>query len=111
MIREAAAAKLKKPDPVNARPTPTERLSDGDQLWRGPERPELMPRLYRRSQLPYVVNIGRTKIDAMISAGLFPKPVELTPGGRAKVWLESELVDWIRGRVAERDKGPKRGAK
>jgi prophage regulatory protein len=42
-----------------------------------------------------------SSIYADMRAGTFPRTVPL--GGAARGWLESEIDDWIRTRVAERD--------
>ena len=60
-------------------------------------------RLYRPRDLPEFVGLRRTQIAELIKAGKFPKPVPLSDGGRAKAWLESELIDWQKDRIAARD--------
>jgi prophage regulatory protein len=47
--------------------------------------------------------LKRSAIYAKVAAGTFPKPLRLTPG--AVGWLESEIEDWQRARIAERDAG------
>jgi predicted DNA-binding transcriptional regulator AlpA len=60
-------------------------------------------RLYRKAELPSVVGLQRTQIEKLIKEGLFPKPIKLSPGGRAVAWLGSELVAWQASRKAARD--------
>jgi prophage regulatory protein len=37
----------------------------------------------------------------MVSRGVFPKQVRLSP--RAVGWIESEILEWQQARIAERD--------
>ena len=45
--------------------------------------------------------LARSTIYKLIGSGEFPRPVPLT--GRSVGWIESEVVDWIRSRIEERD--------
>lgn len=45
--------------------------------------------------------IARSTIYKLIGEGVFPKPVPLI--GRSVGWVESEVHEWIRGRIAQRD--------
>jgi len=54
-------------------------------------------------RLPAVKNrtgLSRSTIYLRIADGTFPKPVNL--GGRAVGWVESEVDDWVRKRIAAR---------
>lgn len=46
------------------------------------------------------VGCKRSKLDGMIRAGEFPKPLKI---GATVVWPEHEVDDWIDARIAERD--------
>jgi prophage regulatory protein len=59
-------------------------------------------RIIRKKDLPKFTGLQRTTIDDLIRIGSFPKPIPL--GKRSVGWLESELLDWQRARVAERDR-------
>jgi prophage regulatory protein len=48
-------------------------------------------------RVPY----SRSSIYLMISRGEFPRQISL--GGRAVAWLESEIDDWIESRVNGRN--------
>ena len=53
-------------------------------------------------RLPIVmakVGLARSSIYARISAGEFPKPINLGP--RSVGWLEAEIDQWIEDRVAQ----------
>jgi prophage regulatory protein len=59
-------------------------------------------RIIRKKELPKFTGLRRSTIDDLIKVGSFPKPIPL--GKRSVGWLESELLDWQRERVAERDR-------
>lgn len=44
------------------------------------------------------VGLCPSKIYDLIDKGLFPKPFQLVPGGRAVGWLEADLDEWLRER-------------
>ena len=59
---------------------------------------------YRIIRLPEVTNltgISRSNIYAHIKKGKFPKQINL--GARSVGWVESEIQEWIRQRISERD--------
>jgi len=51
--------------------------------------------------------LSKSYIYQLAASGKFPQPVELIPGGKAKGWVESEVLSWLEARVAERDGGEK----
>lgn len=61
-----------------------------------PERAEL--RILRRRQVEERVGLSCSTIYAAITAGTFPKPIRL--GAQSVGWLESEIMAWLRERVA-----------
>ncbi len=58
-------------------------------------------RIVRRKELRHLVGYSPAHIDRLEKAGQFPKKVELGPN--AVGWLEAEVQEWIKARVAERD--------
>jgi predicted DNA-binding transcriptional regulator AlpA len=60
-------------------------------------------RLVRERDLPAYAGLKRTQISELIKRGEFPRPIKLSEGGRAKAWLEDELLIWQRQRLAKRD--------
>jgi prophage regulatory protein len=62
-------------------------------------------RLVRERDLPAYAGLKRTQISELIKRGEFPRPIKLSNGGRAKAWLEEELLIWQRQRLATRDAG------
>jgi prophage regulatory protein len=58
------------------------------------------PVFLRRHAVEARTGLSRSSIYDRIAAGEFPKPVPL--GGRSVGWLESEIVEWQKARIAER---------
>ena len=59
-------------------------------------------RQVRFLRLPEVLartGLSRSTIYVRLDQGRFPRPVSL--GGRAVGWIESEVQEWIRQRIAE----------
>ncbi len=53
-------------------------------------------------RLPEVLartGLSRSTIYVRLAAGCFPQPVSL--GGRAVGWIEAEVDEWVRERIAE----------
>ena len=73
-----------------------------------PTNPEFRPtcaarRSVRQRICPPSRVCGRPDRDPEIRPGSFPKPMKLTEAGRAKGWLEAELIDWQAKRLAMRE--------
>jgi prophage regulatory protein len=62
-----------------------------------------LQRMYRKAELPQFVGLRRTQIEELIKVGQFPKPVQLSDGGRAIAWLEADLLAWQNARIAARN--------
>ncbi|WP_405403620.1 helix-turn-helix transcriptional regulator [Paracoccus sp. Ld10] len=50
----------------------------------------------RRRAVEEITGLSRSTIYAMMSKGLFPRPVKLT--GKAVGWPESDVSDWLNSR-------------
>ena len=57
-------------------------------------------RILRRSQVQNLTGLSRSTIYLQIAAGQFPRSIPL--GARSVGWIEAEIVDWLRSRVAAR---------
>lgn len=57
--------------------------------------------ILRRPQVERATGLPRSSLYGLIAAGKFPKPVKL--GVKSSGWLESEIIEWQRTRVVERD--------
>ncbi len=60
-----------------------------------------MQKFLRRPEVEQVTGLPRSSIYERIAAGRFPKPIPLD--GRAVGWLEPEIIEWQKQRIAERD--------
>lgn len=59
-------------------------------------------RILRLAEVEAITGKKRSAIYDGIDAGTFPKPISL--GERTVGWLETEVMDWVEARIAERDK-------
>lgn len=57
-------------------------------------------RFIRVGDVSAMVGLGKTTIYKYVAEGHFPAPVAL--GGNRVAWLESEVLNWMRERVAAR---------
>jgi prophage regulatory protein len=67
-------------------------------------------RIIRERDVDNYCGLKRTQRVELIRRGEFPKPILLADGGRARGYLESELIAWQRQRIARRDGPPRSGA-
>ena len=49
----------------------------------------------RHTQVCKKLQISSAKLFAMCAKGLFPKPFQLIPGGRAVGWIEVDVDSWV----------------
>ena len=68
-------------------------------------------RMVRLVDMPKYVGLQRTQIDKLIKAGEFPKAIRLSDTGRAKTWLECDILAWqneiiAKARNADADADP-----
>lgn len=59
-------------------------------------------RFLRLKEVRARVPLSRSSLYSRIKSGDFPKPINL--GARAVAWLESDIDEWINGRIVD-DKG------
>jgi len=59
--------------------------------------------ILRRKAVEARTGLGRSHIYQLSKDGRFPRPIPLSPDGRAVGWLESEIEAWLDARIAERD--------
>ena len=58
-------------------------------------------RLLRRKEVENRTGKSRSAIYDDIKKGTFPAPVPI--GGKSVAWLESDIEEWIAGRIAARN--------
>jgi prophage regulatory protein len=63
----------------------------------------MLQNILRMAQLKAATGKSRSEIYDDIKQGKFPRPVRLSRGGKAVGWLETEILEWQRNRIAERD--------
>jgi prophage regulatory protein len=55
-------------------------------------------RIIRHNQVCQKMQLSSAKLFDMVATGIFPKPFQLVPGGRAVGWLEADVDAWIMSR-------------
>jgi prophage regulatory protein len=61
-------------------------------------------RFLREPEVIRLCGYGRSQLADLIARGEFPKPIRLSDTGRAKAWIEDEIIDWQIARMAERER-------
>jgi len=52
-------------------------------------------RVVRHKQVCQKIQISSAKLFDMVASGIFPKPFQIVPGGRAVGWIEQDVDQWI----------------
>ena len=60
-------------------------------------------RLIRIREVIQLTGISKSYIYQLVNQGIFPKSIQLIPGGSSVAWVESEILDWIDERIEERN--------
>lgn len=60
-------------------------------------------KLIRIKKILQLTGLSRSCLYNLCKKGLFPKSVQLLPGGYSVAWVEKEVIDWINARIQERD--------
>lgn len=60
-------------------------------------------RLIRIRDVIQLTGISKSYIYQLVNQNLFPKSIQLVPGGTSVAWVKSEVLDWIDDRIAQRD--------
>lgn len=60
--------------------------------------------ILRLSETLRRTGLSRSKLYELQSSGEFPKSIKLSRNGTAVGWIESEVHEWIKARIAERDR-------
>ena len=64
---------------------------------------ESLNRIIRERDVDEYCGLKRTQRAELIKRKEFPSPISLSNGGRARGYLESDLIAWQRDRIAKRD--------
>jgi prophage regulatory protein len=62
--------------------------------------PEASTQILRHTNVSKRLGISASKLFDMVAKGVFPKPFQIIPGGRAVGYLESDVDKWIHDRKA-----------
>jgi prophage regulatory protein len=92
MLNDAPFLSMSKCTPVESGDKP-----DLERIPKVKQRAQLIDKHELKAYVPYSIQ----HIYRLISVGKFPPPVQL--GARRVAWLLSEIMDWIREKVRQRD--------
>ncbi len=62
-------------------------------------------KLVRIKSVVELTGLSKSYIYDLSNKGIFPKRIQLVPGGSSVAWVESEIKDWIDSRIHERNQG------
>lgn len=57
--------------------------------------------ILRLAAVRRATGLSKSAIYSKIGDGVFPRPIQL--GKQARGWLESDIAEWQKARIAERD--------
>lgn len=60
-------------------------------------------KLIRIKSVIKLTALSKSYIYELSKKGLFPKSLQLVPGGTSVAWVEHEIKEWIESRIQERD--------
>ena len=60
-------------------------------------------KLIRLKSVLMLTGLSRSYIYDLCKRDLFPKSIQLVPGGSSVAWVEQEVLDWIESRIQSRD--------
>ena len=60
-------------------------------------------RLIRIREVIQLTGISKSYIYQLVNQGIFPKSIQLIPGGTSVAWIEGEINEWIDSRIQERN--------
>jgi predicted DNA-binding transcriptional regulator AlpA len=58
--------------------------------------------ILRKPAVLRATGYGSTQIEELVARGVFPAPIALSPGGKAKGWFEDEVIAYQEQRAADR---------
>jgi prophage regulatory protein len=60
-------------------------------------------KLIRIKSVIELTGLSKSYIYALANKGLFPRSIQLVPGGTSVAWVKSEVLAWIDSRIQSRD--------
>ena len=61
-------------------------------------------KLVRIKNVIELTGLSKSYIYDLSNRGIFPKNVQLVPGGSSVAWVESEILQWIDSRIKDRNR-------
>ena len=74
--------------------------SERDQLDQENDQPR---KLIRIRSVINLTGLSKSYVYDLCKKGLFPKSIQLVPGGTSVAWVEGEIREWIDSRIQERN--------
>lgn len=60
-------------------------------------------KLVRIKTVVELTGLSKSYIYDLANKGVFPKSIQLVPGGTSVAWIESEVLNWIDQRIQSRE--------
>jgi prophage regulatory protein len=60
-------------------------------------------KLVRIKTVIALTGLSKSYIYDLSNKGIFPKSIQLVPGGTSVAWVEGEIREWIDSRIQSRD--------
>lgn len=60
-------------------------------------------KLVRIKTVIELTGLSKSYIYDLANKGVFPKSIQLVPGGTSVAWIESEVLNWIDQRIQSRE--------
>jgi prophage regulatory protein len=60
-------------------------------------------KLVRIKKVVELTGLSKSYIYDLSNKGIFPKSIQLVPGGTSVAWVEGEILNWIDSRIQERN--------
>ena len=77
-------------------------IIESDQLYKANDQ---FRKLIRIKSVVNLTGLSKSYIYDLCKKGLFPKSIQLVPGGTSVAWVEGEVKEWIEQRIQSRDVG------
>ena len=75
-------------------------IKESDQLYKANDQ---FRKLIRIKSVVNLTGLSKSYIYDLCKKGLFPRSIQLVPGGTSVAWVESEIKEWIESRIQSRD--------
>jgi prophage regulatory protein len=62
-------------------------------------------KLVRIKTVVELTGLSKSYIYELSNKGIFPKSIQLVPGGTSVAWVQSEILQWIDSRINDRNRG------